>query len=163
VWLVVTHAGLDQSVSCVCVIDAALAIGRQTMSDTRYRCSVNCSFSVSCLPPVYKPWPPPFVTRKCQLVDLVGARAVCGDSPVGAPELMIGCLSFTSVCIQGEVGRHFYIVLSGTAGVYVRSEGTAVSGKKRGALRRLSCVNGDDEVGRLVARIGPGTNRCCLC
>jgi hypothetical protein len=55
------------------------------------------------------------------------------------------------VCTQGTSGFHFYVVLSGSAGVYVRPQGDP-----SGIIRRLASVNGDKNVGNIVANIVAG-------
>jgi hypothetical protein len=59
-----------------------------------------------------------------------------------------------AVCQQGTVGTTFYIVLSGTAGVYVHT--TPDTSK---VVRRLTAVQGDPNVGSLVAKIGAGKGK----
>ena len=57
-----------------------------------------------------------------------------------------------AVCQQGTIGTTFYIVLSGTAGVYVNNEPDSSR-----PIKRLSSIQGDALVGSLVAKIVPGT------
>ncbi len=55
------------------------------------------------------------------------------------------------MCQQGTIGTQFFIILTGTAGVYVHKTPDPTK-----AVRRLTAVSGDVNVGPLVAKILQG-------